>query len=134
MSHHGTDGLFPVRSLSGMYVSQFRHNVVVLQVASWPQAPTANKYGNLVLHLFPNFDANAMVENLREKEITRGNSIINYRCYYLASMTHRKRSKMVEILVSRSMRQATAFWKKSRFQSESCCEPTQEQSMNKELK
>lgn len=39
VSHHGTDGLLPVRSLSRMDVSQFRHDIVVLQVASRPQAP-----------------------------------------------------------------------------------------------
>lgn len=46
LSHHGTDGLLPVRSLSGMDVSQFGHNVVVLQVTSRPQAPKTQKCTN----------------------------------------------------------------------------------------
>lgn len=48
VSHHGTDGLLPVRSLSGMDVSQFRHNVFLLQMTSRPQAPAAHKYANLL--------------------------------------------------------------------------------------
>lgn len=46
LSHHGTDCLLPVRSLSGMDMSQFRHNVVVLQVTSRSQAPKIHKYTN----------------------------------------------------------------------------------------
>lgn len=34
--YHGTDGLLPVRSLSGMDVSQLRHNIVFVQVTSSP--------------------------------------------------------------------------------------------------
>lgn len=51
-SHHGTDGLLPVRSLPGVDMSQFRHNVVVLQVTCRPQAPKIHETQTLLTYYY----------------------------------------------------------------------------------